>query len=243
MTNESKIVIVMATYYRKNKKTSIFLKRSLNSILNQTFKNWDLIIVGDKYEPEDELIQIINTFKIESQVDKNEINNIIYLKNENVERDFVVNKRNLWHCAGATSMNMGLDYARNNNYKYYCHLDDDDYWEKNHLELIYNVYQKYTDCIFVNTKSTYGSGYLPNENVAIFRNNRLPIPSGTIHSSFSFRLDIINFNYHTSLTKEGIPAPADSKMLSNIANFLQQNKNFCSIYISKLTCHHDTEFE
>ena len=56
-----KFVIIMATFNRKNGKTPGYLTRSLDCILAQSYTNWDLIIVGDKYEPENELIDIINT--------------------------------------------------------------------------------------------------------------------------------------------------------------------------------------
>ena len=50
-TENNKIIIIMATYNRKNGKTPFYLRRSLDSIMNQSNQNWDLIIVGDKFEP------------------------------------------------------------------------------------------------------------------------------------------------------------------------------------------------
>ena len=200
----------------------------------QKYTNWDIIIIGDKYEPENELLTIINNYK---QSD----NKIIYINNKNVERDYIKNKINLWNCAGGTSMNLGLKYARENNYKYYCHLDDDDYWTEDHLLLISQNYTKYENCIFINTKSTFKNSYLPFEDIDIFENNRLPISNETIHSSFSFRLDILPFYYDTSLTENGINNPSDSLMLLKIYNYIINNPQYCSIYIPILTCFHDIE--
>ena len=129
--NNNKIIIIMATYNRPNGKTPLYLRRSIDSIINQTNQNWDLIIVGDKYEPYNDLLSIIDEYKNKTN------NKIICLNNLNVERDYIKNKQNLWHCAGANSMNTGLKYAREHNYKYYAHLDDDDYWKNNHISLIY----------------------------------------------------------------------------------------------------------
>ena len=102
---------------------------------------------------------------------------------------------------------------------------------------------KYPNCIFTNTKSTYVNSYLPIENMDIFENNRLPIPNGTIHSSFSFRIDILPYYYKTALDEFGINEPSDANMLQQIKTFLENNKQYSSIYISELTCYHDFEGE
>lgn len=230
--NSQKIIIVMATFHRTSGKTPNYLIRSLNSIFNQTYKKWDLIIVSDKYEPEDELLNIITKYK-----------NIIYLKNDKVEREHIKDKKILWNCAGACSMNIGLNYARENGYKYYCHLDDDDYWTNNHLEIISNIYKNFPKCIFCNTKSTFRKSFLPKEDLKISKNNRLPTPCGNIHSSISFRIDIILNNYFTSFNENEIKEPSDALMLKYINGFLTNNKEYCSIYDSTLTCYHDVEGE
>jgi glycosyltransferase involved in cell wall biosynthesis len=234
--NNIKFIIIMATYNRKNGKTPEYLNKSLNSIINQDYKNWDLIVIGDKYEPYNELQNIINIFK------KKTNNNIILLNNTDVERDYIKNKEKLWQCAGASSMNMGLKYARDNNYKYYCHLDDDDFWSKEHLSSLMQAYE-YSNCIFAYTKSTYNGSYLPTEDMDIYENNRLPYGTGVIHSSFSFRIDIIPFNYNTSHNEYEIRGPSDALMLDKIRQFIEENKKYCAIYVSKLTCYHDFEGE
>jgi acetyltransferase-like isoleucine patch superfamily enzyme len=238
---QNKHVIIIPTYYRQNGKTFIYLQKSLNSIFEQTFTLWDLIIVGDKYERINELNEIIDNLK-EKLINQHKNNKIILLHNDNVERDYLTDKNKLWCCAGANSLNLGLKYARENGYIYYYHLDDDDYWYPNHMEEISKIYSKYDKCIFINTKSSYGETFLPSNNIDIFENNLLPTPCGMIHSSFSFRLDIINYSYR-SLSNDDIAYPSDAFMLQNIRNFLINNKNYCSIYISILTCRHDSEGE
>jgi glycosyltransferase involved in cell wall biosynthesis len=241
---QNEYVIVISTYNRSNGKTPQYLEKSLNSILNQSFKNWDLILIGDKYEPVNELITIVDKFK-NLLVDNHLTNKVILLYNHSPERDYIKNKVKLWYCAGAGSMNMGLDYARKNNYKYYLHLDDDDCWNPNHIEEIHRIYSEYKNCIFVNTKSTYRSSstYLPAVNMAIYQNNLLPKSGSMIHSSFSFRLDVIDFNYKTSINENDITGPADGLMLNAINAFIQKNTQYCSIYNSTLTCRHDIEGE
>ena len=247
--DDIKFVIIMATYNRKNGKTLNYLKRSLDSILDQSYNNWDLIIVGDKYEKENELLEIIDNYKI-NLLNKKLSNNIIYINNQIVERDIITNdKSELWKCAGANSMNKGLEYARDHNYKYYCHLDDDDYWTNNHLQSLYNVYNKYPNCIFANTQSTFRNECLPRYNFAyikdkinIYENNLPPWPCNMIHSSISFRIDIIPYNYLTIFNSKVLNC-SDAYMLSNIRDFLINNKQYCSIYNPILTCYHDIEGE
>jgi len=231
--------IVMATYFRNNNKTKKYLCRSITSILKQTFSDWVLIIVGDKYEPEEELLGIIELFKQRTS------NKIIYLKNTNVERDFIEDKGKLWNIAGATSINMGLNYLRENNIKYYCHLDDDDYWSNKHLWALNEIYSKYENCIFANTQSSnVSNGFLPVTNeIEIKENNILPEKGKIIHSSFSFRCDIIKYNYYTTFDENGYFAPSDGIMLDNIGNFLLENKQYCSIYNPIFTCYHDRRGE
>jgi cephalosporin hydroxylase len=238
--NVNKYCIVMATYCRKNGKTPMYLKKSIESIINQLYTNWDLIIVGDKYEPENELLEIISDFK-----DKLVDNKIIYIKNNKVEREYIQDRWNLWCCAGANSTNIGVKYGRDNGYKYYCHLDDDDFWLSNHLSELDKVYSKYPNCIFANTQSTYKDKFLPmhNEVNEIYPNNRMPLSSRTIHSSFSFRMDIIPFYYFTHFEPIGISLASDANMLDNIYGFIRENPQYCSIYIPVLTCHHDFEAE
>jgi glycosyltransferase involved in cell wall biosynthesis len=236
----NRFAIVMATFHRSNGNTPTYLKRSIESVINQTSKNWDLIIVGDKYEPIEELEQIVSEYK-----NKLTDNKIIVLHNMMPERDFLKDRNKLYSCAGARSMNMGLNWARENNYTYYCHLDDDDFWSKEHLEKLAIAYNKFPNCVFANTKSTYFNHTLPgpNEDCDIFPNNRMPLACKTIHSSFSFNCKIIPFDYFTSFDETDFFWYSDAIMLTKIKDFIEKNPSYCSIYIPTLTCYHDFEGE
>ena len=228
----------MTTFIRSNNKTITYLKRSIESIIKQEYNNWDIILVGDKFEPEQIILDFIDEYK-----NKTNNNKIIYLKNLTTERDFIQDKNKLWNCAGATSINMGLKYCRDNNYRYYCHLDDDDSWTPNHLAVLYNVYSTYPNCIFANTKSTYIGSYLPEETIEIYENNKLPTGGGMVHSSISFRIDILPYYYDTTLNETYILGPSDFLMLEKIKKYILENNNYSSVYISELTCIHDMEGE
>ena len=50
----SKYGIVITTYKRKNNSSFEKLKRSIQSIQKQSFKDWKLYLIGDHYEDEQE---------------------------------------------------------------------------------------------------------------------------------------------------------------------------------------------
>jgi hypothetical protein len=235
--------IIICTYYRQNGTSYSYLNRSIDSILKQQYKLWTLLIIGDKYEKPDELFKLI---KEKNRLTKNKI---IFFNNVLVERDSIdknIDKKKLWHCAGVNSGNMGLNFARGNNFKYYAHIDDDDYWSSSHLKLIANIYKQDSNCIFVNTLSTHPIfNLIPDIN-----SKELYVKWSNIdyahkitrisHSSISFRCDIIVDNYKTNL-KKGISKPADYLMITSIFEYLKTHTQYTGWCVNKLTCKHDEE--
>ena len=115
--------VIMATYKEDIK----FLKQSIESILNQTYKDFEYIIILDNPENQ-EHIQLINEYAKQDQRIR-----------------FYINDRNM----GLTNtLNRGLSLA---NGKYICRMDADDisvlnrieiqkkYLEDNHFDLIGGV--------------------------------------------------------------------------------------------------------
>lgn len=91
------LVSVIIPYY--NKKDTI--NRSVESVLNQTYTNWELIIVDDKSE-----------VPLEVKEDWNSPQKIICIKNED-------------NLGPGLTRQRGLDIARG---EFICFLDSDDYW-------------------------------------------------------------------------------------------------------------------
>ena len=229
--------VCVATYARSNCKTPEFLERCIDSIIKQSYQNFIIVIVGDKYEPKNELNEIVE------KVRKNTKNKIILFHNDCVERDYIKDKRKLWHIAGASSMNVGLNYCREKSYNYYCHLDDDDWWDNDHLKNFAIIYTNYLNTSFVNSLSSYpfSSGTLPLiKDNTIYENNVLPKNGTMCHSSISFRTDRIPFNYFTTHDESKIYEPADGIMLDRIRK-LNIQKGFSSICTNEKTCHHEIE--
>ena len=112
------LVSIIVPVYNASK----FLDDTVNSVLNQTYTNWELILVNDcstdnsveiikKYAKKDKRIKLVN----------NEINS-----------------------KAAISRNNGIKEAKG---KYLCYLDADDLWDKEKLEKQVNFMKK-KDCAF-----------------------------------------------------------------------------------------------
>ena len=126
------ISVIITTYGHPQ-----FLKRAIESVLNQTCRNWELIIVDDNNPNTKERIEtelVINEFL-------SKIPTIKYLKHE-------FNKN------GAAARNTGI---RASNGKYIAFLDDDDEYAPTRLEKSLTAIQKvseqyagvYSGCTFI----------------------------------------------------------------------------------------------
>jgi len=102
-TNNPTVSVIIPTYNRAK-----FLPRAVNSVLNQTFKDFELIIVDDASTDNTE--EVVKTFKD---------SRIKYVKHR-------INK------GGAAARNTGIKTSRG---EYVAFLDDDDEWFKDKLEM------------------------------------------------------------------------------------------------------------
>lgn len=94
-------------------KGKTYLQNCIESILNQTYKNYELIIVDDCST--DTSVETIKSYKDDR----------IHL---------IENKRKRYN-GGAR--NVGIDYALETEFDYFCFLDSDDFWKHNRvLEII-----------------------------------------------------------------------------------------------------------
>lgn len=116
-TNQIQISVIIPTCNR-----ALVLPRAVKSVLNQSFKSFELIIVSDGSE--DVVNHMITQF-IDPRVSY-----IIREKNsfeEGKEKGIAINP-----------VNDGLKIARG---KYVCHLDDDDFYRQGRLSLMYNLFE------------------------------------------------------------------------------------------------------
>lgn len=101
---KSLLSIVLPTYNREN-----YLKRSIDSVLNQTYKNWELLIIDDGSS--DETLSLVKSYL-------NKFSNIRYFYHKNR--------------GAAYSMNIGMQNCHG---EFITFLGSDDEYLENHLEL------------------------------------------------------------------------------------------------------------
>jgi len=106
-----KVSVIIPTYNRPH-----FLKEAIKSVLYQTFKDFELIIVDDN-----------SSIKIkEKAIDIFSDDRIIYIKNNT-------------NLGGSGARNKGIEIAKG---KYIAFLDDDDIWAKSKLEKQLEVFSQ-----------------------------------------------------------------------------------------------------
>ena len=99
-------VSIIISYYKK----SFFFEKTINSILKQTYKNYDIIVIYD-------------------DTDKTELNLVKKILQKTSKFKIIVNKNNI---GAGLSRNKGIDYAKG---KYIAFCDADDLWHKKKLEV------------------------------------------------------------------------------------------------------------
>ena len=117
MIEESKKVCVFIPCYNSEK----YIEKTMASLLNQTFRDFDIVIVDDGSE--DASLDIINRIASDNP-------NIIVYKNEN-------------NMGLGMTRNMMFDYCKD--YKYVALIDADDIAPYNRLELEYNYMEENRD--------------------------------------------------------------------------------------------------
>jgi glycosyltransferase involved in cell wall biosynthesis len=230
-----KLGIVIATYMRENGSTPELLTRALDSVFNQTYKDFKVYLIGDKYENNSEILEIVNKY----DPTKVFFENLPIAK----ERDnYKGIKKAIWSYGGVNAINYGIKKSLNDGYEYICHLDHDDWWLPDHLEEIKNCIIL-TDASWVCTKSTHRSenNFLPKINPQEIHSKFLPIHSNLIHSSVCMnfkRIPLLYRDLYELTNKVGLPADAD--LWERVRPYIESNK-LKSYYINKLTCNHNEE--
>lgn len=149
MNLEKKVDVLLATYNSNIE----YLKKQIDSILNQTYKNIHLIISDDNSSKK-EVIEILKEYENKDEritVLKQE-NNLGYLKNF----EFLLNKSTA---------------------EYITFSDHDDIWYENKIEKSLQVLkEKNVDLVYCDCKQIDGNGQVINESYLKYKN--LPIING-----------------------------------------------------------------
>lgn len=228
-----KLSILIPTYMRKDGSTPKYLTRSLDSVFNQTHQDFKIYLIGDKYENEEEVKNILSKYDSEK----------IFFKNLEVakERDSYTNKWAIWSYGGVNALNVGIDISLSEGNNYICHLDHDDYWENNHLELINKCIEE-TNSDWICTKSNYvNNRILPLVNGTGLYINHIPKSQSLIHSSVCMNFKTLPFKYRDLFAENGVVGlPADAELWDRCAKHILTH-NLKSTLINSVTCNHIEE--
>jgi predicted O-methyltransferase YrrM len=234
LRKKNKIGIVIPTYQRNDGRTLEYLTRCLDSVKNQTFKNYKVFLIGDHYE-DDKEFQDIATSIIPH--DKITYHNLPYAEERS---KYIDNKWALWSYGGTNATNYGIKLSLDEGYEYICHLDHDDFWYTNHLSSISDVIEN-TMSPFIFTKSKYNTSFLPNVNsddeiLVIY-----PSYGQLIHSSVCMNFKKIPLFYRDIFKETNVVGlPGDGDLWNRSSEFMIAN-NLISYFINKITCVHDEE--
>ena len=123
---EKNLISVIVPVYNIEK----YLPRCIDSILDQTYKNWEAIFINDGSTD--------NSLKILEEYKKKD------------ERIKIIDKKN---AGSGAARNDGIEKSRG---EYIAFLDSDDWYEKNFLEKLYNnLIENNSDVSMCNPKMTY----------------------------------------------------------------------------------------
>jgi len=227
-----KLAIVVTTYYRPDGKTFSYIKNTLQSVFNQTYKNWKIYLIGDNYKDKAEFEQIIKLCPPNKTLP---INLPVAVERKRYPKG----GEDLWHSGGAHGTNIGIEYAINEGYDYICKLDHDDIYFPDHLETLATAIET-TQSPFLYTKSKYLNGVLPRQNPPELYTNLPPTPINIINSSTCINYRIIPLRRRDPLYFYGRREPGDINFYNRVNPWMKQH-DLKPVFINKLTVDHFEE--
>jgi glycosyltransferase involved in cell wall biosynthesis len=228
--------VTIHTYQRADGQTPKLLTRAIQSIVNQSYQNFKIFIVGDKYDDNQEFEDIMQSFGIG---DKIVYENLSFAH----ERDKYLGVHNiaLWNCGGANALNHANNLAKAHGITKVCHLDHDDVWLPNHLELISKAISEKGNPAFIHTLSQYLNNpvfpQMPVDGQAVVH---YPSYCNLIHSSVYYDLEQIHLPYRDMYEEMGIIFPSDGDMWNRITEKSTAENLKCYV-IREVTCIHENE--
>ena len=193
--------IILPTFNRSD-----FLPYAIESVLKQSYKNWELIIVDDGST--DNTKEVVEKF-----VKAN--NSIIYLHQKNKER--------------SAARNNGIKEAKGD---FVCFLDSDDIFHKTHLEEFYKLIVKnnfkkglYFSGVSYVGHSTQKENYdlSHSNNFEFVLLNTISTPRGCVHNS------ILKENLFNEKIRVGEDMELWMRILNNYPLFYHRNKTVIQI--------------
>lgn len=229
-----KIAVTIATYKRSDGKTPFYLKRCLDSVFSQSFRDFKVFLAGDMYDDVREWERLITPYEGSRFYSVN-------FPTPGEREKYKNDKRALWCTGGTKACNKVIDVALDQEYEYVCHLDHDDYWAVDHLRHINNCIET-LGADWVCTRSTYGKGtvVLPQGVYEQRMVPFLPVPGGVINSATCYNYKTIPLRGEDTVETRGIAIPADADLWDRMRKYMEENGKK-GYLVNLVTCFHAEE--
>lgn len=221
----------IVTYPRPDGKTPLLLRETIKSLNRQTYDRWTAYVVGDMYTPNEEFDSFAELFPKGKAKLKNVCIDPERMKFNDDRRRFF---------GGINAINFCLDWIAEDNMKHVAILDHDDIWRDNHLESLAEAYHRYEDLAFAYTSGIHETiGVLPRQRCPTMEYDNLkPTEENMIHSSASWRVDLLPLRYRYNYRADGKPVYGDMTMWGDMRSAMKENGLKC-MYIDRNTVYHD----
>lgn len=224
-----KLSVIISTYKKSNGDTKNHLTRCLESIKNQTYQNFHVYLIGDKYEDLDEFNSYKNILG-----DKCTLVNLPVA----VERSKYPPGDILWTCGGVNAANIGIAIALGDGYSWIGKIDHDDWIGPNHFKNINDKISSLDESyVLVSSKATNPShGILPRRD---YQNDNFYPRSSDINDSGVFiNRNLINLPYRNLYELTGKAYAADADLWNRLTPYMKEN-NLKGYLIEEVTCFSD----
>jgi len=177
----NKVSIIMATYNRRD----LLMERSLPSVINQTYGNLEIIIVGDGTDQA--TVDALKDYP-DSRVS---FTNLLHF-------DYPDHQHAHWGLQGLAARNYGLDHATG---RYIAMLDDDDEMMPFAIEYLVHALEREDVDFVYGFSEAYKNGHQLGQRYGSWPpgDAALCVGSFVYRASINYRFDLECFN-HTGLT-------------------------------------------
>lgn len=224
-----KFYVCITTHERADGSSFSKIKKAIESVKNQLYPDWKIVIIGDGYKNKkefDDILALVPDNKLLfSNLDKPYEKEVLKFE-----------KQSLWCSGGCYATNLGIDLILKDGGSIRCHLDDDDEYLPHHLSLLHMAYSCYIENVFVYTNSFYRDRnrferLFPEINVSkmLEYNNLPPLQERLVHSSASWKVDKVPLRYR-NVIEQGRIYPGDADMWQRMNQFCLDN-NLKTMYI------------
>lgn len=224
------------------------LRESIGSIKSQTYNNWKLFLIGDAYEDDHEVKDLLNSMLNRDQYE-------YYNLPTPGERTQDITKFEKRITGGIAAMNKGVDMAYDANVDIIARLDHDDKWTPEHLELLARAYTQIPDLAFAFTQSRKRIGgnnrgknrntaeymFMPDLKIGFGINNKGYVTDATGHSSITWSPKQLGKIHYRDAFKQKSTEPkrsrtqaGDTDMFKRVMDKLKK-EDLKYVYIPKMT--------